>query len=160
MPGDRKNRNLLEAGGYSRHDVPVEVSSNEPIGADRDVAVGDRSLRVGTLEDIVAEKLRAYLQQKGEIRNRNRRQNLLDIAHILQTGAPLDLDSVSQYLLEKAWARDVPVSKAAFRDPELADCARREYDDLKATVREGFVPFEEALKSLFTLVEKLAIPAH
>lgn len=62
MPGDRKNRTLLEAGGDSRHDVPVEVSINEPIGADRDVAVGDGSLRVGTLEDIVAEKLRAYLQ--------------------------------------------------------------------------------------------------
>lgn len=159
LPGDRKNRTLLEAGGYSGHVVPVEVSMNEPIGADRDVAVGDRSLRVGTLEDIVAEKLRAYLQQKGEIRNRNRRQDLLDIAHILRKGAPLDLGSVSRYLLEKARARDVPVSKAAFRDPELADRARHEYYDLRATVREDFVPFEKALEALYELVKKLDIPS-
>jgi hypothetical protein len=52
--------------------VPVEVSINEPTGADADVAVGDRSLRVSPPDGIVAEKLRAFLQQKGEIRNRNR----------------------------------------------------------------------------------------
>jgi hypothetical protein len=55
--------------------VPVEVSINEPIGADADVAVGDRSLRVSTPDGIVA-RARGFLQQEGEIRNRNRPQDL------------------------------------------------------------------------------------
>jgi hypothetical protein len=42
---------------------------------------GKRSLRVSIPEDIVAEKLRAFLQQKETIRNRERPQDLLDIAH-------------------------------------------------------------------------------
>ncbi len=45
--------------------VPIEVSLNEPIGADADVAVGDRSLRVSTPDGIVAEKLRAFCSRKG-----------------------------------------------------------------------------------------------
>lgn len=158
LPGDRRNRTLLEAGKSSQHVVPVEVSINEPIGADRDVAVGDRSLRVGTLEDVVAEKLRAFLQQKGEIRNRYRRQDLFDVAHVIRWGRPLNLEDVSRFLLRKAKARSVPVSKAAFQDPELADRARQGYDELKETVRSDFVPFGEALELLLDLVEKLDIP--
>jgi len=45
--------------------VPVEVSISEPIGADADVAVGDRSLRVSTPDGIVTEKLRAFPSIKG-----------------------------------------------------------------------------------------------
>ncbi len=162
LPGDRRNRTLLEAGQSSQYVVPVEVSINEPIGADEDVAVGDRSLRVGTLEDIVAEKLRAFLQQKGEIRNRTRPQDLLDIAYLLRQGKPLNLDEVSRFLLAKAEARGVPVSKEAFRDLELAHRASYQYNRLQDTVRvrEDFVPFDEALKLLYGLVERLDMPGR
>jgi predicted nucleotidyltransferase component of viral defense system len=161
LPGDQRNRTLLEAGQSSQYVVPLEVSINEPIGADENLDIGGgRSLRVGTLEDIVAEKLRAFLQQKGEIRNRTRPQDLLDVAHLLRRGKPLNLDEVSRFLLTKAEARNVPVSKEAFRDPELARRANHEYDQLRNTVRapEGFVPFDEALKALYGLVEKLDVP--
>ncbi len=47
--------------------------------------------------------------------------------------------------MEKARARDVPISNTAFRDPKLAERPRHGYDDLRVTVREAFVPFEEAL---------------
>ena len=47
--------------------VPVDVSINEPIGADADVAVGDRSLRVSTPIGVVAEKLRAFCTRKGRL---------------------------------------------------------------------------------------------
>ncbi len=160
LPDDARNRTRLDAGQPSTNVVPVEVSINEPIGADAEVTVGDRPLRVSTPDDIVAEKLRAFLQQKGEIRNRNRPQDLLDVAHLLRRGTPLDLDKISRFLLEKARARNVPVSGAAFRDDELAERARYGYDDLRVTVREDFVPFEEALQHLLDLVEKLDIPEH
>ncbi len=69
-------------------------------------------------------------------------------------------DDVSRFLLTKAKARDVPVSKRAFRDPELAHRANYQYDRLQDTirVREDFVPIDEALQALYDLVEKLGIP--
>ncbi len=82
----------------------------------------------------------------GKIRNRDRPQDLLDIAHLLRQDAPLDLGKVSRYLLEKAEARNVPVSKAAFRHPELAERASHGYEELENTVRGEFVPFDEALQ--------------
>ncbi|MDQ3316039.1 MAG: hypothetical protein M3522_01760 [Actinomycetota bacterium] len=62
--------------------------------------------------------------------------------------------------MEKAQARDVPVSQTAFRDSELAERSRYGYDDLRVTVREDFVPFEEALQHHLNLVGNLDIPEH
>jgi hypothetical protein len=160
LPDDPHNRTRLEAGEPSTYVVPVDVSINEPIGADKRLALGDgnRALRVSTPEDIVAEKLRASLQQKETIRSRERPQDLLDIAHLLRRNTPLDLGDISRFLLRKAEARDVPVSKAAFKDRELAQRANYGYEELRETVRGDFVPFDEALQLLFRLVEQLEIP--
>jgi predicted nucleotidyltransferase component of viral defense system len=160
LPDDLRNRTRLEAGEPSTYVVPVEISINEPIGSDESLTLGagGRSLRVSTLEDIVAEKLRAFLQQKKEIRDRDRPQDLLDIAHLLRQDTSLDLGEVSRFLLEKAEARNVPVSKAAFRHPELAERASRGYEELKNTVRGEYVPFDEALQLLHNFVERLGIP--
>lgn len=159
LPDDPRNRTRLQQSQPSSLVVPVEISLNEPIGADENLTLeGTRTLRVSTLNDIVAEKLRAFLQQKKEIRNRNRPQDLLDIAYLLRRNLPLDQDLVSRYLIEKARARNVPVSKTAFRDPELADRAKQDYEDLQDTVRANFIPFSEALDQLYNLVEKLDIP--
>ena len=71
------------------------------------------------------------------------------------------LDKISRFLLEKAQARNVHVSKTAFRDPEPAKRSRYGYDDLRVTVlREDFVPFEEALQHLLDLVGNPDIPEH
>lgn len=128
------------------------MSVNEPIGADESLVLGGgRPLRVSTLEDIVAEKLRAYLQQRGDLRNRHRAQDLLDVAFVLRRHE-LDRVLVSRFLLDKAQARNVPVSKTAFRDTELADRVRQVYEGLRDTVREDFIPFEEALETVLGLV--------
>ena len=159
LPGDTRNRTRLEQGQPSMLVIPIEISINEPIGADRSVALtGTEALRVSTPEDIVAEKLRAFLQQKGEIRNRYRPQDLLDISHLLQNRQHLNLDAVSRFLLEKAEARNVGVSKGAFRNPELASRAGYGYEQLRDTVRENFVEFDEALELLYGLVDQLDIP--
>jgi hypothetical protein len=46
LPDEGRNRTRLDAGQPSTNVVPVEVSISEPTGADADIAVGDRSLRV------------------------------------------------------------------------------------------------------------------
>ena len=83
------------------------------------------------------------------------------MAYLLRRGTTLDLDKISRLLMEKARARDAPVSKTAFRDPELAERSRYGYDDLRVTVRdEVFVPIEEALQHLLYLVQNLDMPEH
>jgi len=65
LPDEGRNRTRLDADQPSSNVVPVEVSINDPIGADADVVVGDRSLRVSTPDGIVVEKLRPFCSRKG-----------------------------------------------------------------------------------------------
>jgi len=142
---------------YGPQLIDIEVSINEPICADepRDID-GTHPLRISTVEDIVAEKLRALLQQP--IRKRARPQDLLDIAVVLRQGLPLDRALVTDFLLRKAAARTISVSHGAFHHPEIMERARRGYDELKGTTRVLFVPFEEACDLLYGLVDTLTIP--
>lgn len=144
---------------YGPQLIDIEVSINEPICADERVDIaGTHPLRVSTIEDIVAEKLRALLQQR--IRNRTRPQDLLDIAVVLRAGATLDRAHVADFLLRKAAARGVPVSRAAFRDPDIIERANHGYAELEMTTRTLFVPFAAARVLLYDFVDTLAIPAE
>ncbi|MGH2459003.1 MAG: nucleotidyl transferase AbiEii/AbiGii toxin family protein [Chloroflexota bacterium] len=157
LPGETKLRARMEEGRASTKLIPVDVSLNEPICADEQVSIdANHRLRVSTIEDIVAEKLRALLQQP--IRNRTRRQDLLDISVILRTRPDLDRRRVEKFLIEKARARNVPVSRAAFRSPAVAERARQDYAELAGMTRVIFVPFDDALQALYALVEELDIP--
>lgn len=150
-------RQRMAHGEPSANVISLDISLNEPICDARFVDIdGSHRLRVATIEDIVAEKLRALLQQP--IRNRERRQDLLDIAVILRASADLDRDRIARFLLRKAAARMVPVSRAAFRHPEIARRAQQGYAELATTTRVSFVGFEDALASLLLFVEELAIP--
>lgn len=142
----------------SPHLLPIDISINEPIGDSTVFTIDEHyePLRVSTLEDIVGEKLRALLQQP--LRNRFRRQDLLDIAVVVRGHSELERDQVAAFLLAKADARDVPVSKAAFRHPEVARRARVDYAALEPTTRTIFIPFDQALTTLLAFVAKLPIP--
>ncbi|MFN8513367.1 MAG: nucleotidyl transferase AbiEii/AbiGii toxin family protein [Chloroflexia bacterium] len=131
LADEQRNRERIERGEPIAATSPLEISLNEPICADERIDLhGTFRLRVSTLEDIVAEKLRALLQQV--LRNRTRRQDLLDIAVILKSGQPLDPTRIAEYLQRKAAARNIPVSRAAFRDPALAERAQQDYAALAA----------------------------
>ena len=157
LPDEVALRRRMERGEPSSNIVPVEVSLNEPICGSTVVALQDaNSLRVSDVDDIIAEKLRALLQQP--IRNRTRRQDLLDIASLLRDGPPIDHQRVADFLLRKAAARDVTVTRRALRDPEIATRARDGYDELASTTRQPFIPVEEAFGALYRLVDALPIP--
>jgi len=142
----------------SPHVLPIEISTNEPIGDSTLFTIDEnfQPLRVCTVEDIVGEKRRALLQQP--IRGRNRRQDVLDVAVIVRANPLLNRDQVIRFLLLKAEARDVPVSRAAFRNPEVAERARVDYDALEATTRTIFIRFGEAFATVLSLADELAIP--
>ena len=157
LPDDAQLLVRMANGQISPHMLRIEISTNEPIGASTHFTIDGNypQLRVSTVEDIVGEKLRALLQQP--IRRRNRRQDVLDIAVIVKNHPQLDLEQVATFLLLKAGARDVPVSKAAFRNPEVAERAMLDYDALEATTRTIFIPFAEAFATVLELVDALAI---
>jgi predicted nucleotidyltransferase component of viral defense system len=159
LPDDTTPRARLGRGQPSPLVIPVEISLNEVICATETIDLGDsRRLRISTIEDIVAEKMRALLQQP--IRNRLRPQDLLDIAVILRHGPDLDRARVADFLLRKAAGRHVPVSRAAFRHPEIAARASQDYAALRATTRSLFIPVDEALAVLLAFVADLEIPEH
>jgi predicted nucleotidyltransferase component of viral defense system len=159
LPDEAPLRERMAKGRPSTQVIPVEISLNEAICAAELVALDDeRQLRVSTLEDIVSEKLRALLQQP--LRDRYRCQDLLDIAVILGARPDLDRARVADYLLRKAAARNVPVSRAAFRHPEIAERARQGYEELRPATRARFIPFDEALGALLEFVDDLKIPEN
>lgn len=157
LPDQLPLRRRMEADPrWAPQGIDLEISINEPICADQqfDIA-GTNPLRVCTVEDIVAEKLRVLLQQT--IRNRTRPQDLLDIAVVLRTRPTLDRALVADFLARKAAARNVPVTRTAFRDPQLMDRAYQGYGELEATTRSLFIPFEEARALLYDFVDSLDI---
>jgi hypothetical protein len=157
LPDQPRPRQRLAQGEMIPQGIDLDISINEPIGATTLVEVSPGvHLRVATIEDIVAEKLRALLQQP--IRNRQRRQDLLDIAVILRKNIAFDRGLVAEFLLAKAAARDVPVTRTAFRSPEIVSRASAGYAELEGTTRVLFVPLEEALALLHMLVDELNIP--
>jgi predicted nucleotidyltransferase component of viral defense system len=157
LPDEQPLRDRMQSGQSSTRVIPLEIAMNEVIGDAEVVALdATHQLRVCTVEDIVAEKLRALLQQP--LRNRLRPQDLLDIAVVLQGGADLDPDRVARFLLAKARARGVAVSRAAFHHPEVARRAFSDYDALRLTTRARFIPADEALSVLYAFIDTLPIP--
>lgn len=148
----------MARGRPSSQVLDVEIGVNEPIGASTTISLDDRSpaLRVATIEDIVAEKLRALLQQP--IGNREHRQDLLDIAVVVQSHTLLDRELVSRFLRTKSEARGIVPSRVAFQNPEIQRRARVDYDALRDTTRNLFIPFDEAWDAVMALIADLGLP--
>lgn len=158
MPGEETQIRKFDSGLPGANVVPVEISVNEVI-CDFELIEfePDVLLRVSTLEDIIAEKLRAILQQP--IRKRGYRgQDVFDIAQLVRSGREVNRGNVARFLLLKASGRDVPVSKGAFRDPEIERRARLNYDAIQATARNSQIEFDEAFAELIAFVDTLSIP--
>lgn len=159
MPDQHRQRDRLLAGEPSANVVPVEMTLNEIVCEWSDTRIGrsDINLNVSSINDIIAEKLRAILQQAP--RNRYRSQDILDIATLFSTGG-LDISpaSVSEFLLRKSAARDVTVTRSAFHDPEIRRRSSELYDELRKTTRHTFIPFDDAWATVMDLVSQLDIP--
>ena len=117
--------------------LAVDLSINEPICANQSLVVGDgrRCLWVSTSEDIVDGKLQTFMQQKETIRNRERPQAFWD---------RVSLGDVSRFLpilLRETKAGNVPLSKATFKDPDLAERASYDSEELRETTRDEFVSY-------------------
>ncbi|MCG3131025.1 MAG: hypothetical protein FLDDKLPJ_01800 [Phycisphaerae bacterium] len=137
----------------------LEISLNDVVCESRDVRlhpVLDLTIRACTLEDILAEKLRALLQQR--IRNRNRRQDVYDLARMRRThGSRLDIVKLADFFTRKCKARGIDARRGAF-DDDIRRRASNEYETLFDAGDPDFIPFDAAWGDVLALVGGLSIP--
>lgn len=155
FPGDR-----WFGRSAGRHDVSdvvrVGVSLNEEVCGRTTFDLGGVRVVSSSLEDIVAEKLRALLQQRG--RPRCRPQDVYDISNLLRTrGAALDRAAIGEFLVRKAKARRIEPKRSSF-DEEVRTKAQEQYYEVERTTGTFFIPFDEAWTDVLRLVGELPIP--
>lgn len=139
-----KDEAQLAAGNCTKV-IDVEISFREPVIETEEIRLvaGNGLIETYSLNEVIAEKLRAYLQQG--IRNRRRRQDIYDVAHLVRQHADdggIDRATVLRALLEKCAARDVPVRRDLINDPELVERARSEWATMGLEIGP-LPPFDE-----------------
>lgn len=161
---DRRRR--YAPGEIDRHlqhnTIKLDISLNEIICEDAPFQLGEVSIAIATLNDILAEKLRAILQQVP--RKRSRPGDFYDIWYFCTHHAEaVDPGKISAFLPQKTESRskqEIRISKAAFDDPEVYRRGSLGFERL-ADLVEGAVPsFEEASRVVKALVSTLDIPEH
>jgi predicted nucleotidyltransferase component of viral defense system len=134
--------------------IPVEISFNDLV-CETCRWSGENSVKVSSLEDILAEKMRSLLQQK--IRKRNRCQDVYDIARFVRQSA-IDIEKIGRFLVQKANLRDIEVHKSSF-DDVIREMAHVDYDlRIHEQAPYDFIPFGEAWENVMSLVNSLDIP--
>ena len=157
FPSDKHYQNFEERKSFPEV-VEIEISLNDVLCETDECELHPSAtpVRVCTLDDIIAEKLRALLQQVP--RNRSRPQDVFDIASMARRhGDTIDLGKVSAFLLRKSEAREIVATKSAF-DESVRQRAAVTYEDEIRPFTTEFIPFDEAWEEVLRLVARLSIP--
>lgn len=133
----------LEAGQAVRV-VDIEISFRDQVYQFQELNLTDAgaAVRAFTIHEIIAEKLRALLQQSG--RNRYRRQDVYDIAFLLDDHPmeKADLAQIHATMLEKCATRGINPTAQSLADPEVRRRAEADWHTLKLELTE-LPPFDE-----------------
>lgn len=133
----------LEAGQAARV-VDVEISFRDQVYQFQELNLTDAgaAVRAFTIHEIIAEKIRALLQQVG--RNRYRRQDVYDIAYLLDIHPMEDADlaQVHTTLLEKCATRRIIPTEQSLANSEVRRRAEADWNTLKLELAE-LPPFDE-----------------
>lgn len=149
----------LLAEGRAARILLVEISFRDQVYAFQELhlekpAVGVRAF---TLEELIAEKLRALLQQP--IRRRNRRQDVYDIAFLLDrhTLDEAALQRIRHTLVEKCHTRGIEATRASIENPEIRERAEREWGTLRLEISD-LGSFDERFERVLALYRSLPWP--
>lgn len=154
--------------------IKVEVSTSEPLlgGAKERDLIHDfpgeelrAMLQTYSLEEVVAEKLRALLQSRQHLRDRgwlrNRPRDLYDLHHLWQQREiPINWTKVGELLPRKAEAYDVAYENAGdFLDPQVIAGIERDWEAQLANFVPHLPSFNEAVAALREILDEVA-PTH
>ena len=144
--------------------VKLEITLNDTICEDQPYIIDGGEIKVCSLNDIIAEKLRSLIQQKEEVRNRYRPNDVFDIwffhTHLPQQ---FDYEKIARFLIEKSEGKfDIDlITKSTFiEDEEIKQRASVDFEDIEGRVEEidRFPTFEEAFEEVLAVVRNLSIP--
>ena len=145
--------------GQSSQVVKIDYSFNEASYQIEELSLdGEEVIQAYALVDILAEKLRSIIQQV--VRNRNRRQDIYDIWHLLTTCTPLTAEEKLQVLesfKRKSEARleAYYIHQDTLRRPDVKSASQADYDTLKDEIASELPPFEVAYDRVVEFYESL-----
>lgn len=134
--------------------LDIEISFRDQVYAFQELSLTDAgvAVRAFTFHELIAEKLRALLQQP--IRNRYRRQDVYDVAFLVETHVLEgdDRAKILSTLIEKCRTRKIEPDIRSIDDPEIVRRAREDWDTLKLELSD-LPPFDER----FAIVRELYV---
>jgi hypothetical protein len=143
--------------GQASQTLSVEISFNEPVqGLDEIILKGSQSpIKSYSLIEVIAEKIRAFIQQK--VRDRKRRQDIFDIAFLLEK-FDLDDDERAELLrifILKCDARGInPTSESLF-DPDLSERAKSVWHTMQQELDDPLPLYEDCFARVATFYRSL-----
>lgn len=145
----------LEAGQASRV-LDMEISFRDQVYNAQSLQLSNPgvAVRAFTLHELIAEKIRALLQQP--IRNRYRRQDVYDIAYLIDAH-PMDVDDrkvIYETLIEKCATRDIHPDRGSLEEDEVIRRAEADWDTLVLEVPD-LPPFKERFAVVAELYRSL-----
>lgn len=156
-PGTSSHKKLEAK--QSPHVVGLDYSFRESIPELEMIEVADDgTLQVYGLSTLVAEKLRALLQQP--IRDRGRRQDIYDLHFLLGTQPALGLATVRAQVLRdlkvKCAERDITAKPTLFDEPRIRQHAEQNYGTLADELPpDTLPPFDESFSAVAALYRDL-----
>ena len=121
--------------------LSVDISFKECIGS-RDLIVvhGGPTLAAYSLEDLVAEKYRAVLQQA--IRKRNRRQDVYDLHHLITTCSfdELHRERILRFMKDTCASQGIEISRNSLDDPDIRQRSGKRWDTLESDTADVILP--------------------
>ena len=150
-----RHRRLLS--GKSPTVLALDLSYNEVITAVELVSIpGGAQVQTYALPDLIAEKLRAMLQQPS--RHRNRRQDVYDLYRVLSRPEVRDGSfraAVLNALQAKSAARNLEVNRQSIADPEVRRRSEKDYAHLREEIASELPEFEQAYAVVQNYYERL-----
>lgn len=137
--------------------VEVDYSFNEQTEQIDHLRLNDGTVIYAySFVDLIAEKLRAMLQQ--EVRGRVRRQDAYDLFRLLKSAPVTDHDQqrlILQALQTKAATRSLPIDRHSMAKPAIRERSKKEYPRLADEIAEPLPAFEEVYGFVQAFYESL-----
>ncbi|WP_321906154.1 nucleotidyl transferase AbiEii/AbiGii toxin family protein [Paraburkholderia tropica] len=137
--------------------VEIDYSFNEIISHIDVLAIDESGQTLQTYGDVtlVAEKLRAILQQKDK--GKTRRQDIFDLHHFISSNE-IDNKKSKNILVEllvKAESRDLSVTKDSMADAEIYERSKSDYETLRDEIEVELPDFDKAYGVVRTFYESM-----
>lgn len=142
--------------------ISIDFSLNEPVPGVEPVSLTEdavETILVYTSADLIAEKIRALLQQVD--RNRYRRQDIYDLQFLLLNHPPDAAQKVAilESLNQKAASRSLAIDPDSMKSEEVQRRAKFDYDTLADEIEGPLPDFNGSYKIVEAFYRQLPWPA-